>query len=172
MIQLSYNYNTVDKESNSSFRLGISIRKDTPPKNLIIDVCGEFTPSALNSEDNKTNMVVMEVTLPSGFTISKEELDKVRDFETILFTETQKSDTIAVIYLRSLEAGQEICISINTVRRHEVAKQKPTTVVMYDYYDKDRRATEYYEVSRSLCDICEAEECGADCKKKNIYTQI
>jgi CD109 antigen len=51
-----------------------------------------------------------------------------------------------------------------------VAKQKPASLKVYDYYDTSRKATSFYNPPEiSLCDICDgADECKKDCEEPEI----
>lgn len=167
LVQLSYKYNTIDNKLHSSLRLNVTVRENTPPKKLIIDICAQFVPSVNESEEQNTNIIVIEATLPSGFTTNEDELDKLRDYETILFTETKKSDSVAIIYLRSLGIKQQKCLLVEATRTHEVTRQKRAPIIMYDYYDENRKTTEFYGLKTFLCDICQGSDCKIDCLKKN-----
>lgn len=76
--------------------------------------------------------------------------------------ESQKGDTLIVIYFESLPKGELQCLPVEALRQYAVARQKPASIVLYDYYDTLRRATAYYEVASKMCDICEDDE---QCKK-------
>lgn len=44
------------------------------------------------------------------------------------------SDTIVIIYFDRLES-REVCPEIKAYRTHGVAHQKPSPIIIYDYYD-------------------------------------
>jgi len=48
--------------------------------------------------------------------------------------ETKLDETVVVIYFDDIDETQ-ICPELKAYRTHEVAKQKPAPVVIYDYYD-------------------------------------
>lgn len=166
MVQLAYRYNVAVKGQKPSFNLNTTIRANLPSQFLHLDICAEFVPPSDDSEIQESNMAVMEIALPSGFTADIDHIEKIKEVETVMRTETTKSDTMIILYFDYLPAGHAVCVPIKATRAHAVAKQKPAAVVIYDYYDTERRATEYYLVKTSLCDICEGDECGADCLKK------
>lgn len=164
LVQLSYRFNLADKEQRPSFKVSTNVRDGTPPQQLMVDVCAEYGP--LNEGEKKeSNMVVMEIALPSGYTTDVESLGKIEEVDRVKRTETKNSDSTVIVYFDSLTAGDMKCIPIEAAMTHAVAKQKPAPVVVYDYYEPERKATDYYEVKSSLCDICEGEDCGAGCKK-------
>jgi CD109 antigen len=48
--------------------------------------------------------------------------------------ETKDGETVVVIYFDDLSA-KKICPEVKSYRQHSVAKQKPASVIVYDYYD-------------------------------------
>lgn len=162
-MQLTYNYNIIDKKKSAEFfHLSVSIRENTAPNQLIIDICAQLVR---NDSENHSDMFVIEAELPTGYTTGSEKLKEIRDFTTILFTETKKSDTVAIIYLHGLQADHEMCFSFEATKIYEIAERKPVPVVIYDYYNKARETVEYYQIKTSLCDICEDDDCTMDCKQ-------
>lgn len=164
MVQLSYRYNLADKDKKPSFQVKTDIKKDTPPQLLIMDVCTEYVPldAGTSTEKRESNMAVLEVSLPSGFTA---DIETVKTDERIKRAETKNSDSTVIVYFDGLPEGETKCVPIQATKTHAVAKQKPAAVSVYDYYDTERRATEYYEVKSSLCEICDGDDCSKECKK-------
>lgn len=129
-----------------------------------MEVCADYSPAA-GDETKESNMAVMEIYLPSGYTADSEKFEQIRSAKEVQRIETKNSDTAIIIYFDSITAGQPVCFPITADRSHAVAKQKPAAITIYDYYKTEQRATVYYEVKSSLCDICDQEsECGK-CKK-------
>lgn len=83
---------------------------------------------------NESNMAVMEVSFPSGFTADLDTLPSVVSSNSIKRYETKNADTVAILYFDSITL-KELCPTINAYRTHKVAKQKPAAVKIYDYYD-------------------------------------
>lgn len=71
---------------------------------------------------------------------------------------------MVIIYFDTLKKA-DTCLEIGAVKTHSVAKQKESSVLLYDYYDNTKSAKEFYEIKSSLCDICTGDECTGDCKK-------
>lgn len=69
---------------------------------------------------------------------------------------------MVVVYFESLAKNEASCVPIEALKQHAVANQKPSPVVLYDYYDTTQKVTEYYTLSSKVCDICEDDE---ECKK-------
>merc|ERR1719244_1760435 len=125
-----------------------------------VTVCSHFL---VLSNDTSSNMAVMEVFMPSGWTVNKESLPALATRENkIKKVETERDDTKVVVYFETI-GKREKCITIEAFRTHRVANQKPAPVVVYDYYDQSRRARSFYDVvPATLCDICEDDDCPDD----------
>ncbi|XP_023031290.1 CD109 antigen isoform X6 [Drosophila willistoni] len=164
MVQLSYRYNLAEKDKKPSFKVTPSV-KDTLKKKLLVEVCAEYIPLEDSDQKKDSNMVVIEIALPSGYVSDSDKFDQIKAVDRVKRIETKNSDSTIIAYFDSLTPGDVKCIPVEANKAHAVAKQKPASVSIYDYYDTERRATEYYEVKNSLCDICEADDCGAGCKK-------
>ncbi|XP_017115782.2 C3 and PZP-like alpha-2-macroglobulin domain-containing protein 8 isoform X8 [Drosophila elegans] len=164
MVQLSYRYNLAEKEKKPSFKVTPTV-KDSPNQLLVVDICAEYVPLEDADKDKDSNMAVMEIALPSGFVGDSDSLAKIEAVDRVKRVETKNSDSTVIVYFDSLTPGDVRCLPVEASKAHAVAKQKPASVSLYDYYDTDRKATEYYQVQSSLCDICEGTDCGEGCKK-------
>ncbi|KAH8271018.1 hypothetical protein KR018_000174 [Drosophila ironensis] len=164
MVQLSYRYNLAEKEKKPSFKVTPTV-KDSPNQLLVVDICAEYSPLEDGDKDKDSNMAVMEIALPSGFVGDADGLAKIEAVDRVKRVETKNSDSTVIVYFDSLSPGEVKCLPVEATKAHAVAKQKPASVSLYDYYDTERRATEFYEVKSSLCDICEGSDCGEGCKK-------
>ncbi|XP_071630313.1 thioester-containing protein 1 allele R1-like [Temnothorax longispinosus] len=89
-------------------------------------------------------MAVMEVSLPSGFTVDRDSLPSLEISSHVKRVETRNGDTMVVLYFDKM-VKEEYCPTESAFRTHKVAKQKPVPVSVYDYYDSSRRARAFYE---------------------------
>lgn len=83
-------------------------------------------------------MVILEVTLPSGYTAESDTLLNVSNSYNVKKVETKNGDTTFVVYFDHFDARKEICPVFDAFRAHEVAKQKPVPISIYDYYDSSK----------------------------------
>lgn len=81
-----------------------------------------------------SNMAVMEVTFPSGFTADVDSLPSLEVSQNVQKVETKNSDTTVVLYFNNFTT-YEYCPTVSAFRTHKVARQKPVSVILYDYYD-------------------------------------
>lgn len=163
-MQLSYRYNLATKDDKPSFSVKHKILPSSYNGQLQLEICADYAPAA-GDDITESNMAVMEIYLPSGYTSDSEKFDQIRMATQVQRVETKNSETAVIIYFDSLTAGQPVCLTVSAEKSHAVAKQKPAAITIYDYYKTEQRATVYYEIKSSLCDICDHEsECGK-CKK-------
>lgn len=80
-------------------------------------------------------MVVLEVSLPTGFMASTDNLYALAQENNVKKIETQNSDSVIVLYFDSLNANEENCLIFEGYRVHKIAEQKSVPIVIYDYYD-------------------------------------
>ncbi|XP_016963803.3 thioester-containing protein 1 allele R1 isoform X3 [Drosophila biarmipes] len=165
MVQLSYRYNLAEKDKKPSFKVTPTVKDSASNQLLVVDICAEYVPLDEADKEKDSNMAVMEIALPSGFVGDADSLGKIEAVDRVKRVETKNSDSTVIVYFDSLSPGDVRCLPVEASKAHAVAKQKPASVSLYDYYDTERKATEYYTVQSSLCDICEGSDCGEGCKK-------
>lgn len=163
VVQVSYHYNLNVTGAWPLFTLNPQVDKNSDRNHLQLSICSGFVGTQAT---NESNMAVMEVTLPSGFTVDADALPSLRTSQNVKRVETKNGDTVVVLYFDKM-TRQEYCPTVSAFRTHKVAKQKPVPVTIYDYYDSSRRARAFYEPRVStLCDICEGEDCNTACSSK------
>lgn len=73
-------------------------------KLLFVD---RFVPT---EEANESNMAVMEVNLPSGFTVDRDSLPSLEMSSYVKRVETRNGDTMVILYFDKVEY---ICITVH-----------------------------------------------------------
>lgn len=164
IVQVSYRYNVNVTGAWPLFTLDPQVDKNSDRNHLQLSICSAF---AAGQSANESNMAVMEVSLPSGFTVDSDSLPSLEVSQNVKRVETKDGDTVVVLYFDKM-TRQEYCPTISAYRTHKVAMQKPVPVSIYDYYDSSRRARVFYEPRvATLCDICEDEDCDSVCSSKS-----
>ncbi|KAH8405167.1 hypothetical protein KR222_007055, partial [Zaprionus bogoriensis] len=156
LIQISYQYNIIEKDPKPIFTIKTDIHKDNPAAKLVMSVCVEYVEEG---KAKSTNMAILEVSLPSGYTADEETFKDIQEVEGVRLVETKNDDSVIVIYFESLPKGANKCLPIEAFRTHAVANQKPAPIVLYDYYDTNKKATEYYQIESKLSEICKEGDC-------------
>lgn len=161
IVQVSYSFNVDVTAPWPLFHLDPQVSRDSSPNHMQLSLCSGFTGLGNGS----SNMAVMEVTLPSGYTADPDSIPNLRASPFIQRVETKDGDTVVVLYFDNM-TREEYCPTVKAYRTHRVARQKPVPVTLYDYYDSSRRARMFYTPREAtVCDICEgdvgcSEACG------------
>lgn len=101
-----------------------------------------FNPTS-DAEKN-SNMVILEVSMPSGFVADKEKLDLLLKTKGIKLVEMKKGETVIDIYIEQMLPNVEWCVDVQGYRLHKVAENKPVPVRIYDYYDSCKCFSTFY----------------------------
>ncbi|NXI47362.1 CD109 protein, partial [Galbula dea] len=162
VFQLNVIYNTqhTDQKLRSvqkqeAFDLNVDVKDDKDDKNhLTLNVCTRYLGSGTAPS---SGMVLMEVGLLSGFSVSPEHIPSDSTVKKV-----EKDNGKVNLYLDSLNETQ-VCVDIPAVRDFKVANLQDASVSVVDYYEPRRRAVRSYNsaVMRGVtpCDFCES-DCG------------
>lgn len=165
IIEVGYQYNLNVTGAWPSFVVNPYVTKTSNANHMKVTVCANLN---VGINDTISNMAVMEVNLPSGFTADLDSLPALRRYKGVKRVESDKGDTRVILYFDGLKRptgfnSNEVCPTVQAFRTHRVAKQKPAHVLVYDYYDQSRRARSFYDiVPATLCDICDGDDCPDD----------
>lgn len=80
-------------------------------------------------------MAVLEVSLPSGFSVDSDIVLGLSREPNVKKVETKNGDSVVVLYFDKLVKSEAVCPLIDTFRVFKVADQKPVPIIAYDYYD-------------------------------------
>ncbi|XP_037031199.1 CD109 antigen-like isoform X2 [Bradysia coprophila] len=163
LCQLSYKYNLNVTGAWPRFVLDPQVNKNSNADYLHLTVCTSFVPSG---DETESNMAVMEVSYPSGVIADPERIPSLESSKGVKKVETKNGDTTIVVYIDNL-GTEELCFAIDGYRTNKVANQKPSPVIIYDYYDTSKKATMFYQSSKNhLCEICDDAACKDACIAK------
>lgn len=111
-----------------------------------LEVCFKFKPSK-ELKHRQTNMVIMEINMPSGFVVSPKSMHDLQEEEFVARVEVKDSNTKCLAYFKHLQADDdEKCLSIQADKMHEVLQLEPASIIMYDYYIPENRDTIAYQI--------------------------
>jgi len=80
LVQISYQYNIVEKDPKPSFKVETIIKPESPPSKLELTVCVEYVEEG---KAKASNMAILEVSLPSGYTADEESFKDIQDIERV-----------------------------------------------------------------------------------------
>lgn len=84
-------------------------------------------------------MVVMEVTLPSGYIIDSDTIINLKSADAnIKKVELRNGETVVVLYFDRLTADRSTCSLFEAFRMQKILNQRPVPIVVYDYYESGK----------------------------------
>ncbi|NWI96008.1 A2ML1 protein, partial [Pitta sordida] len=135
-------YNTPSPQDSTSFTLHVKTdpvnctEDNTRSVNVYVDV-------RYNGKKSTSNMVILEVSLPTGFVLASESKMSVRSVE--LRQRTEKTQGGVAIYLDKLSHTSGTYV-LHLEQEIEVTNLKPGHVRVYDYYHPEEQALADYNV--------------------------
>ena len=101
----------------------------SPTKSNGIEVCAAYAGSK-----DKTNMVVIELELPSGYGLQEGQLDEVKIGLIKLVEYDEKSNSVA-LYFNEMPKNK-ICTELKLQKVIQVSSIQKSIAKIYDYYDQ------------------------------------
>ncbi|NXN92969.1 CD109 protein, partial [Rhinopomastus cyanomelas] len=140
-------------QKQEAFDLRVDVKDDRDDKNhLTLNVCTRYLGSGTAP---RSGMVLMEVGLLSGFSVSPDFIPLDNTVKKI-----EEDSGKVNLYLDSLNETQ-VCMDIPAVRNFKVTNIQDASVAVVDYYEPRRRVVRSYnsEVMQSItpCDFCESD---------------
>ncbi|XP_061393294.1 thioester-containing protein 1 allele R1-like [Musca vetustissima] len=145
LIQLSYHYNINVPEIEPNFHIEYTPKATPLSGQFSMNVSAAYKPQS-NDGRKESNMVVMEISLPSGFVTHMDNLDGIRNALRVQRVDTKNDDTIIVVYFERLMDGELSSFDIFANKLHAVDDLKPAPITIYDYYNTEQRATVLYGI--------------------------
>ncbi|XP_042866815.1 alpha-2-macroglobulin-like [Penaeus japonicus] len=135
-------YNVMEHYKSNTFSLTVKSDSNSScsSNSSRINFCINYLPS------KPSNLVAVEVSLVSGYTPLKEDLEGLVNSTDSLFTEYEIKGNRVVLYVDGLSA-EESCADFGVVRELEVEDAKPGVVVVYDYYQPEIAKSKSYTIS-------------------------
>jgi len=160
VVQVTHRYNVEVTGPDPSFYLDPKLDPLSNSRHIKVSVC-----TGWEGDGEASNMAVMEIDLPSGFTVDEASIPGLYKYRSVKRVETTEGDTRVVIYFDEISKF-ETCPTVLGYYTAKVARQKRSAVQVYDYYDPTRMARQFYlPIQATLCDICEGEDCDSErCK--------
>ncbi|KAK2720960.1 hypothetical protein QYM36_004745 [Artemia franciscana] len=161
VVQVSYSYNVNITSEWPLFNLDTQLFQRANENRMQLTVCSSFVGTY---GTNESNMAVLDVSVPSGFTVDEDSVPELTTYKDVKLAEMKEDGSGVLIYFDSV-TQDTVCPSVTAFRTYKVSEQRKVPVVMYDYYDNSRRARVFYDpVPAKICDICDGSECKSRCQ--------
>ncbi|XP_039458944.1 CD109 antigen-like [Oreochromis aureus] len=149
----TFSENQQQAADEEAFSLRIDAADGGDCNHMMLSVCTRLKDSQLIPH---TGMVILDVALLSGFTLSPEAA-----VQSAVIRKVETAPEKVILYLDSLNKS-EVCINLPLVRNYKVARVHDAVVHVYDYYEPTRNAMSTYN-SRVLPGVDACFFCGANC---------
>ncbi|XP_015784901.1 CD109 antigen isoform X1 [Tetranychus urticae] len=166
VVQVSWRYNLAVSAEEPAFFLNPILGKASTDNFLQLNLCTYYKAGLA------TNMAVMEVELPSGYSADVDALQSIKSQGNgIKRIESHNGDTNVVIYFDRL-TREELCLTVPAHRTQKVANNKPVPVTLYDYYNRHESARIMYEPKMTTtCSICSSSDCQCNNEGENAIKE-
>lgn len=91
--------------------------------------------SSYNGDKEKTNMVVIEIELLSGFEPTKEAFQSLKENKMVKKVEYDGKTNVMALYFNEMPK-EESCLNFKVKEVSTVEKRQPAIAKIYDYYDQ------------------------------------
>ncbi|KFP86852.1 Ovostatin, partial [Acanthisitta chloris] len=98
--------------------------------------------SSYMGKRNRSNMLIIDVKMLSGFVPVKASLDKLIDSHTVMQVENKKNHVL--LYLQNIPQKKRKEITFSVEQDFIVSHSKPAPVQIYDYYETEEYAVAQY----------------------------
>ncbi|XP_064232874.1 ovostatin homolog 2-like [Aotus nancymaae] len=144
-IQTTLRYNVLLPEKASGFSLSLEIVKNYSSDNFqtIFDLTVTLKYTGIH---NKSNMVVIDVKMLSGFTPDMSSIEELEHQGQVMKTEV-KNDHV-LFYLENV-FGTADSFTFSVEQTNLVFNIQPAPVMVYDYYEKEEYALAFYNINSS-----------------------
>ncbi|CAH0550920.1 unnamed protein product [Brassicogethes aeneus] len=141
---LSHYIKTIKKSDAFKLDLDIAPVSTTDPCSIT-----SFSPCvAYTGPDTQSNMAVLEVSLPSGYTADRSSLYKLVDVQgetRIKMFEEVKNQV--VLYFTKLN-NEQVCFTFNINENSVVETRKDSVIKLYDYYKPEYENVQLYQMNK------------------------
>lgn len=142
LLQVCSQYNIKELNVSPRFIITPTILDSYSVDRLNLQICSSYIPLDSN---NRSSSVEMEITLPSGFVADKIALQGLVANNRVIRAYTENSDTKIIIYFVYLDTNSN-CITVKGDRVFTVMNRQPSTIVLTDCYESNRKAVVHYQL--------------------------
>ena len=138
MVQSILRYNVKSSPDATSFDLTISQDQADDKVNF----CASYTGTK-----EKTNMVVIEIELLSGFVPTKDALLSLKNTKSIKKVEYDEKENNIALYFNDMSKSQ-FCYEFQVQEKNKVEDRQDALAKIYDYYDQNDAFSTKYNISQ------------------------
>ncbi|MCI4393327.1 hypothetical protein PGIGA_G00156260 [Pangasianodon gigas] len=149
------------------FELNVSISESIEEPPAEAEKVYKLSISVRALDQHQVRMAVLDISLPTGFEPENSDLELLTNSVDRYINNFQVVDNLSdrgslIIHLFKVSNKEEDVISFRLNQKFKVGLLQPSTVTVYQYYNKDKRCSRFYtppEDKEQLSQICEGNIC-------------
>ncbi|KAK2907093.1 hypothetical protein Q8A67_006078 [Cirrhinus molitorella] len=151
----------------NSFQLDVSISETNENPPLDVEKSYRLNIKVRALEERQVRMAILDIGLPTGFEPENSDLELLTNSVDRYINNFQVVDNLSdrgslIIHLFRVSNSQTDTISFRLHQKFKVGLLQPSTVTVYQYYNKDKRCSRFYsppEDKQQLDQICKDDVC-------------
>ncbi|XP_043079055.1 complement C3-like isoform X1 [Puntigrus tetrazona] len=151
----------------NGFQLDVSIAETSEKKTSDVEKSYRLNINVRALEGRQVRMVILDISLPTGFEPENSDLELLSNSVDRYINNFQVVDNLSdrgslIIHLFRVSSTQTDTISFRLHQKFKVGLLQPSTVTVYQYYNKDKRCSRFYsppEDKEQLDQICKDNVC-------------
>ncbi|XP_053085324.1 complement component c3b, tandem duplicate 2 [Pangasianodon hypophthalmus] len=159
--------NEHEKKSCNGFQLNVSITESNEKPPADVEKVYKLSISVRALEQHQVRMAVLDISLPTGFEPETSDLELLANSVDRYINNFQVVDNLSdrgslIIHLFKVSNKEEDIISFRLNQKFKVGLLQPSTVTVYQYYNKDKHCSKFYtpsEDKEQLSQICKGNIC-------------
>ncbi|XP_067272244.1 complement component c3b, tandem duplicate 2 [Pseudorasbora parva] len=159
--------NVYENSTCNGFQLDVSIAETNEKKPPDVEKSYRLNIHVRALEGRQVRMVILDIGLPTGFEPENSDLELLQNSVDRYINNFQVVDNLSdrgslIIHLFKVSSTETDMISFRLHQKFKVGLLQPSTVTVYQYYNKDKRCTRFYsppEDQQQLDQICKDGVC-------------
>ncbi|KAK7137181.1 hypothetical protein R3I93_017300 [Phoxinus phoxinus] len=151
----------------NGFQLDVSIAETSEKKPPDVEKSYRLNIHVRALEGRQVRMVILDIGLPTGFEPENSDLELLKNSVDRYINNFQVVDNLSdrgslIIHLFKVSSTETDMISFRLHQKFKVGLLQPSTVTVYQYYNKDKRCSRFYsppEDQQQLDQICKDDVC-------------
>ncbi|KAL5012796.1 hypothetical protein ScPMuIL_011347 [Solemya velum] len=160
LVQVGVFFNVERGLIEPSFAVNVTVVEETINK-IVVQTCTRYTKTG------SSGMAIVELGIPSGFDADEKSVSNATD---VIRTEVKEQKL--VLYFNQISSNST-CMTVEATRISMVAKAKPVSIQVYDYYQPTDQVVTFYQPQllrdSNICDVCA--DCGCPVPSNNFKSR-
>ncbi|XP_049326436.1 complement C5 isoform X3 [Astyanax mexicanus] len=176
-------YETVQSNEDCRFDMSIDVHSHKPgsdepmERSPRIVACAKYRKPE-NEVEMEAGHTVMEINLPTGFTLVVQDLERLRDGLESRISDFEINGGQVILQMDSIPSDEFYCVGFRIQEVFTTGMNSASTFKVYEFHDPDNQCTKFYHLqTRKLLRLCNGANCqcmAAECCtfKPNIDSAI